>query len=173
MWDSHFDLVLPYVCGSVIAYKRSVSGSVDAATGMPNRAVLEELALDEVDREQTKINMAAFASDPNNLMQCSNGAFTKDNFMEQVRSGKLTTLDLINYAGYVERGSLLRFCMTADATTGKAANCDTDKYWSAPEVLEGLGACHTFNPWSSLFYICLQNSQHWYALARLIPMPPV
>jgi len=150
MVDQHFDLVLPYVCAGVIAYKSTFSGSVDASTGKrpADRPVLEELATSEVDREQTKINMAAFASDPANLIQCSNGAYTKDSFMAMiVQKGTLTTLDLINYAGYVDRRSLLRFCMAPDAMTGEAVNCDDDAFWSPPEISEDLGACHTFNPW--------------------------
>jgi hypothetical protein len=154
MVASHFDVVLPYVCGSVIAYKETFSGTLDAATGKraSNRPVLEELATTEVDQVKTKANMLAFASNTENMMKCDNGAYTKETFMQLVvaaaaGTGKLTTLDLINYAGYVDRGKLLRFCMTSDDVTGEKVNCDDDRYWSPVKISENLGACHTFNAW--------------------------
>lgn len=83
---------------------------MDAATGKraSNGPVLEEIATAEVDRVKTKANMLAFAANPENLMKCDNGAYTKATFMQLVvaaaaGTGQLTTLDLISYAGYVDR----------------------------------------------------------------------
>lgn len=154
MIDKHFDIVLPYVCGSVIAYRETFSGIIDAATGkrITDRPVLEELASEEVDKEKTKQNMRDYASKSENLINCDNGPYTKMYFMDQVaaaatNTGKLTTLDLLNYAGYIKRGRLLRFCMAPDPITGEKVNCDDDRYWSPVDISENVGACHTFNPW--------------------------
>ena len=154
MIANHFDIVLPYVCGSVIAYKETFTGAIDAVTGkrISDRPVLEELASTEVDIEKTKQNIEAFTSNPENLINCDNGPYTKEYFKSQVQAaaagtGKLTTLDVINYAGYVSRARLLRFCMAPDPLTGEKTNCDDDHFWSPAEISENLGACHTFNPW--------------------------
>jgi len=121
MTAKHFEIVLPFVCVIVVAYRETFSRSINLF-GRANHPVLEELASQQVDREKTQENMKAFAAVPGNLIDCDNGAYDKAYFTAQVAKGTLTTLDLYNYAGYVLDGKLLRFCVASDSTIGEKVN---------------------------------------------------
>lgn len=139
--DEYLAKVLPFLCGAVLGYDESFTGDVDASGKRINIQILES-ARARVDFTKTRNKMRDFAS----TLTCDNGVYTKAWFVASIKEGTLTMQDLMNYAGYHDRGRLLRFCQSKDDVTGDKVSCMDDRYWSPAKIDEQFGACHTLNP---------------------------
>mmetsp|Transcript_55218 Transcript_55218/g.112957 ORF Transcript_55218/g.112957 Transcript_55218/m.112957 type:complete len:921 (+) Transcript_55218:100-2862(+) len=139
--DETLRRVLPFLCGSVLGYDESFTGDVDGSGKRVNIQILET-ARDRVDLTKTRNKMMAYTS----TLSCDNGPYTKRWFIDTVKSGVLTQHDLMKYAGYHDRGRIVRFCAVKDDLTGEKVSCMDDRFWSEPVFDDIFGACHTINP---------------------------
>mmetsp|Transcript_32950 Transcript_32950/g.51389 ORF Transcript_32950/g.51389 Transcript_32950/m.51389 type:complete len:725 (+) Transcript_32950:250-2424(+) len=141
--DDHLKKIVPYACNEVVAYQEAQTFTVDANNKRTSYDVLERVD-QKIDYARTRQLMLAFPD--SRKLSCDNGDYTKDWVKAQVQAGSMSQFDLLQYAGYGDRGRLIRFCKHTDPETGDKASCMGDEYWSNPFFTASMGACHTLNP---------------------------
>jgi len=128
------EMVLPYLCASVLAWKENAAEWMRGA-GAPT--------ISDIDLETTRLNAANFM----HAINCDNGKYDRQSFVEEMKSGVMSKHSLLAYLGYHKREQLVRYCRSPNIRPGsKGHNCDDDGLWSPPRFDNQYGICHTFNP---------------------------
>jgi len=128
------EMVLPYLCASVLAWKENAAEWMRGA-GAPT--------ISDIDLETTRLNAANFM----HAINCDNGKYDRQSFVEEMKSGVMSKHSLLAYLGYQKREQLVRYCRSPNIRPGsKGHNCDDDGLWSPPRFDNQYGICHTFNP---------------------------
>ena len=138
--------VLPYLCPSVVTFVDSSWETLDAAGNVATYTILEK-ASNFINLSDVALRMSSFSS----VINCDNGAYTKQAVVAKLIAGTLTYVDAFSYAGYAQRTNLVRGCEAVDSsqgspTQGQKVPCMDDRWWGNVSFDVDYGACHTFNP---------------------------